>query len=169
MLLKDYITLNKNLHRNIFFSGIAFNSSKVKKNNIFFALKGNKYDGNNYIAQAIKKGAKVIISENKIVPNKKENVLFLRSLNVRKLLSKVSYKIFSKKPKTLVGVTGTNGKSSIADFYYQILDYNFKSVASIGTIGVRYGKRKIELNNTTLDPIHLSSILKNLKKKKLKI
>ena len=108
MLLKDYITLNKNLHRNIFFSGIAFNSSKVKKNNIFFAVKGSKYDGNNYIAQAIKKGAKVIISENKIVLNKNENVLFLRSSNVRKLLSKVSYKIFSQKPKILVASQWTD-------------------------------------------------------------
>ena len=146
MLLKDYITLNKNFNRNIFFSGIAFNSSKVKKNNIFFAFKGNKYDGNNYIAEAIKKGAKVIVSENKIVRNKKENVLFLRSPNVRKLLSKVSYKIFSQKPKTLVGVTGTNGKSSIADFYYQILDLNSKKVASIGTIGIKHKNKKIHSN-----------------------
>ncbi len=167
MLLKDYITLNKNLHRNIFFSGIAFNSSKVKKNNIFFAVKGSKYDGNNYIAQAIKKGAKVIISENKIVLNKNENVLFLRSSNVRKLLSKVSYKIFSQKPKILVGVTGTNGKSSIADFYYQILDLNSKKVASIGTIGIKYKNKTTTLNNTTLDPIQLGSILRDLKKKKI--
>ena len=167
MLLKDYITLNKNLNDNIFFSGIAFNSSKVKKNNIFFAVKGNKYDGNNYINQAIKKGAKIIISEKKIVQNKKDNVLFLRSSNVRKLLSKVSYKIFSQKPKTLVGVTGTNGKSSIADFYYQILDLNLKKVASIGTIGIKYKNKKTTLNNTTLDPIQLGSILKDLKKKKI--
>ena len=167
MLLKDYITLNKNFNGNIFFSGIAFNSSKVKKNNIFFAIKGNKYDGNNYIDQAIKKGARVIISENKIVRNKKDNVLFLRSSNVRKLLSKVSYKIFSKKPKILVGVTGTNGKSSIADFYYQILKLNFKKVASIGTIGIKYKNKKTTLNNTTLDPIQLGIKLRDLKKKKI--
>ena len=65
MQLKDYIpNLNKKYNR-IFFSGVSFDSSKVKKSNIFFAIKGNKFDGNNYIESAIKKGAKVIISEKK--------------------------------------------------------------------------------------------------------
>ena len=49
--------LDKSYHK-IFFSGIAFNSSHVKKNNIFFAIKGNKFDGNNYIEDAIKKELK---------------------------------------------------------------------------------------------------------------
>ena len=91
----------------------------------------------------------------------------MRSSNVRKLLSKVSYKIFSQKPKTLVGVTGTNGKSSITDFYYQILDLNSKKVASIGTIGIKHKNKTTTLNNTTLDPIQLGSILGDLKKKKI--
>ena len=61
----------------VFFSGIAFNSSNVKKNYIFFAIKGNKFDGNNYIKDAIKKGAKIIISENKI-DFKNKAVIFLK-------------------------------------------------------------------------------------------
>ena len=65
MYLKDYISnIDKNLGK-IFFSGISFNSSLVKKNNIFFAIKGNIFDGNNYINDAIKKGAKIIFSEKK--------------------------------------------------------------------------------------------------------
>ena len=66
MLLEDYIpNIDKKIGK-IFFSGISFDSSKVKKNDIFFAIKGNKFDGNNYINLAIKKGAKIIISEKKI-------------------------------------------------------------------------------------------------------
>ena len=167
MLLKDYIQYPYNKYGYTFFSGISFQSYKVKKNNIFFAIKGNKFDGNNYIEEAIKKGASIIISENKIIRKKKENILFLRSSNVRKLLAKVSYKIYSQKPKILVGVTGTNGKSSITDFYYQILNFNSKKVASIGTLGIKYKNKKKILSNTTLDPIHLGSILKNLKEKKI--
>ena len=83
------------------------------------------------------------------------------------MLAEVSYKILEKKPKKLLAVTGTNGKSSIADFYYQILNLNSKKVASIGTIGVKYKDKKKTLSNTTLDPIQLSSILKNLKKQKI--
>ena len=168
MLLKDYFTNIDKKYSDVFFSGISFNSLKIKKNNIFFAIKGNKFNGNNYINAAIKKGAKIIVSEKKIV-KKKENIVYLNFSNVRKILANVSYKILNKKPKKLVAVTGTNGKSSIADFFYQILNLNHKKAASIGTIGVRYnGKTKL-INNTTLDPIQLSSILKNLRKKKLNI
>ena len=166
MQLKDYIPNIQKRYRNIFFSGISFDSSKIKKNNIFFAIKGNKFDGNKYIDLAIKKGAKVIVTEKKIA-KKKENIIFLYSSNVRKLLANVAYKILDKKPKKLVAVTGTNGKSSIADFYYQIFNLNSKKIASIGTIGIRVKDKKENLTNTTLDPIQLSSIIKNLKKKKI--
>ena len=56
MLLKDYIPNIDKKFRELFFSGISFDSSKVKKNYIFFAVKGNTIDGNNYISTAIKKG-----------------------------------------------------------------------------------------------------------------
>ena len=166
MLLGDYFQNIQASYKKFFFSGISFNSNQVKKNNIFFAIKGNKTDGNNYIESAIKKGAKVIISEKKI-KKKKENIIFLHSLNVRKLLAKVSYKLLDEKPKKLVAVTGTNGKSSIADFYYQILNLNSKKVASIGTIGIKYKDKKKALTNTTLDPVQLSTILKDLKKEEI--
>jgi len=166
MLLKDYIPNLDKKYKNIFFSGISSNSSTVSKKHIFFAIKGSKFDGYNYINQAIKKGANVIITERKII-KKKGNIIFLRSSNVRKLLAKVSYKILNKKPKKLVAVTGTNGKSSIADFFYQILNLNSKKVASIGTIGIRHKDNKKTLKNTTLDPIQLSSIIRDLTKKKI--
>ena len=165
MLLKDYIPNIKKKYSKIFFSGVSFNSSKVKKNNIFFAIKGNKFDGNNYIDKAIKKGAKIIISDRKL-KNKKKDITYLYSSNPRKLLANISFKIFREKPKKLIAVTGTNGKSSVADFYYQILQLNFEKVASIGTLGVKYNNRIKSLENTTLDPIKLSSILNDLKKKK---
>ncbi len=166
MQLKDYIKSNKKKHAKAFFSGIAFDSSKVKKNNIFFAIKGNKVDGNKFINSAINKGAKIIVSEKKLF-KKKANIVYLQSSNVRKLLAKVSYKILGKKPNKLVAVTGTNGKSSIADFYFQLLNLNSKKVASIGTIGIRYKNKKKTLSNTTLDPIKLAAILKNLREKKI--
>ena len=65
MQLKDYIPKVNKKHGKILFSGISSDSSKVKKNDIFFAIKGNKYDGNNYIDTAIRKGAKIIVSEKK--------------------------------------------------------------------------------------------------------
>ena len=166
MLLKDYIPSVSKSQSKIFISGISFDSSKVKKNNIFFAIKGGKFDGNNYISEAIKKGAKVIVSEKKFNP-KNTKVIFLHTSNTRKLLSQVSYKVLKRKPKKIVAITGTNGKSSIADFYYQILNLNSKKVASIGTIGIKHKDKKKSLINTTSDPIQLSSILEHLIKKKI--
>ena len=149
MLLKDYIPNVKNKFKKTFFSGISFESSKVKKNNIFFAVKGNSFDGNDFIPAAIKKGSKVIISEKKIGRLKKK-ILYIQTQNIRKLLAEVSFKIHRKKPKNLIAITGTNGKSSIAEFYYQILKLNNKKVASIGTLGVKSNKKKnkvIKYNN----------------------
>ena len=166
MLLKDYIPNLNKINKKIFFSGISFDSSKVKKNFIFFAIKGSNYDGNDFIKEAIKNGAKVIVSEEKF-PKEKNDVVYLKVSNVRKLLSSVAYKIIGKKPKNLVAVTGTNGKTSVADFYYQILTANKKKVAAIGTIGIKFKNQKKISNTTTLDPIELSLVLKNLKKNKI--
>ena len=66
MQLKDFIPSIKKKYSKIFFSGISFNSSKVKKDNIFFAIKGNKLDGNNFISPAISNGAKIVVNEKKI-------------------------------------------------------------------------------------------------------
>ena len=141
MFLKDYIPNIDKKFGKISFSGLAFESSKVKKNNIFFAIKGNYFDGNNFIQKAIQKGAKIIVSEKDILI-KNKNIIFIKTQNVRKLLAEISYKILGKKPNTLVAVTGTNGKSSVADFYYQILNLNKRRVASIGTIGIKYNDKK---------------------------
>ena len=166
MLLKDYIPNVNKKFRNIFFSGISFDSKNVKKNNIFFAIKGNKIDGNKFIPLAIKKGSKIIVSEKKF--KKKHNgIIYLYTDNIRKLLADVSFKIYKKKPGNLIAVTGTNGKSSIANFYYQILKLNKKKVASIGTLGVKANNFNLKLNNTTIDPIKLGKILRILKDKNI--
>ena len=63
MLLGDYLHNIHNNYKKLFFSGISFNSNKIVKDNIFFAIKGNKIDGTNFISHAIKRGAKIIITE----------------------------------------------------------------------------------------------------------
>ena len=68
MFLGDYFNNIKNNYKKFFFSGISFNSNQVKKNNIFFAIKGNKVDGNNFILSAIKNGAKIIARKENFLP-----------------------------------------------------------------------------------------------------
>ncbi len=166
MRLGDHFQQIKKKYNDIFFSGICFDHRQFKKNYIFFAIKGNNIDGNNFIPSVIKKGCKIIVTEKKF-DEKKNKVLFIQTKNIRKLLAKISFSIFKKKPSNLLAVTGTNGKSSVSDFYYQILHLNNKNVASIGTLGVKSNNFSLNLSNTTIDPINLSKILNQLKKKKI--
>ena len=152
MLLGNYFKNIKKSYKKFYFSDISFNSSQIKKNNIFFAIRGNKIDGNNYISSAIKNGAKIIITEDK-TEGLKNNILYIKVKKIRKLLSEISFKINNTRPYNIIAVTGTNGKSSVADFYYQILNLNNKKVASIGTLGVKSKNFKKKL--TILDPITL--------------
>jgi murE/murF fusion protein len=166
MLLGDYFQNIQATYKKFFFSGISFDSTQIKKNNIFFAIKGNKIDGNDFVSSAISNGAKIVVTEKKI-NGLKNGILFIHSNNIRKLLAEISFKINNKIPNNIIAVTGTNGKSSIADFYYQILNLNNKKVASIGTLGVKSRKYKKDLSNTTIDPIQLSKILNKLKKQNI--
>ena len=86
MLISDYFQNIQATYKNFFFSGISFDSGQIKKNNIFFAIKGNKVDGNNFISSAISNGAKIVVTEKKI-DGLKNGILFIHSNNIRKLLA----------------------------------------------------------------------------------
>ena len=166
MIIGNFIKGIELKYKNNYFSGLCFDSTKCKKDNIFFAIKGTKVDGNKFINEAIQRGAKIIISSQKFQGLKK-NILFIRSSNTRKSLSEFAYIIHKEKPKNIIAVTGTNGKSSVADFYFQILKLNKKKVASIGTLGIKTQNYIKEVSNTTTDPITLSIVLNKLKKEKI--
>ena len=166
MIIGNFIKEIELRHRNHYFSGICFNSSKCKTGNIFFAIEGVKKNGNKFINHAIQNGAKTIISNQKFEGIKK-NILYIRSSNVRKLLSEFAFAIYKDKPKNIIAVTGTNGKSSVTDFYFQILKLNKKKVASIGTLGIKTQNYIKKVSNTTIDPIALSIILNRFKKERI--
>ena len=166
MIIGNFIKGIELKYKNHYFSGLCFDSTKCKKDNIFFAIKGTKIDGNKFVNHAIQEGAKIIISNKKFQGIRKK-ILFIKSPNVRKSLAEFAYSIYKDKPKNITAVTGTNGKSSVADFYYQILRLNKKKVASIGTLGIKTKNNIQKVSNTTIDPIALSIILNKLKKKKI--
>jgi len=101
MFLGNYFNNIQKKYKQIYFSGISFNSNQVKKDNIFFAIKGNRIDGNNFILSAISNGAKIIITEKKI--NELRNgILFIQTKNIRKLLAEISFKIVKKVPNNII-------------------------------------------------------------------
>ena len=166
MLLKNLIKNISNNKKNIVISGLSTNSKEIKKNYIFFAIKGNKFNGENFIQEAINKGASVIISSKKCKFVNK-NIPILKTSNIRNLLSELSSKFYKLKPKNIIAVTGTNGKTSVADIFYQILSFNKISAASIGTLGIKCNGKTIKTNLTSPDTITLHKNLQILKKKKI--
>ena len=167
MLLGKVLTNIKKKYQSISFNNIRFNSNDCKLNDVFFAINGNYSKGNKYIKDAIINGAKIIVSNLKYEGFDKNKILFLNSKNPRKLLSEVSSRYYKLKPKNIIAVTGTNGKTSVANFYQQILSLNNKKAAYIGTLGVFSKKLKIKTNNTTIDPVSIHKILQKLKKFKI--
>ena len=92
MLIGDYFHKVNSKYKSHSFSNLSFNSASCKKGSIFFAIKGNKIDGNKFIDKAILNGAKTIIS-NKGFKGFKKKILYLNSRNIRKTLSEINYKI----------------------------------------------------------------------------
>ena len=147
--------------------GISFDSRKLKKNDIFFAIKGNKISGNKFVNDAVLKGASAIISnKTQELKNCQIPVIFVK--DIRKSLSEACSNFYKKKPRNIIAVTGTNGKSSVADFFYQILNFNKVAVASIGTLGILSKKYKKKTHLTSIDPLSLHKNLQILAKNKVK-
>ena len=163
MLLKNLIKLSSVKHNKLNIRGLATNSQNVKKGFIFFAIKGRKFNGENYIQEAIKKGAAVVICSNNYKP-KTHRTIIIKTKKIRSLLSKITSKFFRLKPKNIIAVTGTNGKTSVADFFYQIFNLNNISVSSIGTLGIKYDNKILKNNLTSPDIITLHKSLEKLKK-----
>ena len=84
--------------------------------------------------------------------------------NDKKKFGKICSKFFNSKPRNIIAVTGTNGKTSVADFFYQILKLNNIHVASIGTLGIKLDKKTLNTKLTSPDVITLHKNLEILKK-----
>ena len=144
---------------------IEFDSKKISKGDLFVAIKGFKNDGNNFINSAIDKGASVIVCQ--LFPkNIIKEVTYVLVQDSRKALALISsnfYKDPSKKLK-LIGVTGTNGKTSCTTLMYNLFKKLNKKVGLISTNIILVNEKKIQSNQTTPDPLFLNNILNHMVK-----
>ena len=164
MLLKNLIKNISEDKKKTIVSGISMNSKDVKKNYIFFAIKGNNINGEKYIVEAVKNGASIIVCSKNCKFNDGKTFV-IRTNKIRNVLSEIASRFYKLKPKNIIAVTGTNGKTSVADIFYQILEINKIPVASIGTFGIKYLNKTIKTNLTSPDTITLHKNLHFLKKK----
>jgi len=162
MLLKKIIKdLPVNIQK-INIKGLSLNSRQIKNNYLFFAVKGTESNGEDYIISAIRKGAKAVVCDANCDIGKKK-IPIIKVKNIKKTMSNACKVFYKVKPKNIIAVTGTNGKSSVAEFYYQILYSQKIPVASIGTLGVKINNKIVKTNLTSLDNISLHRELERIK------
>lgn len=137
---------------------ITSNVSDVIAGSLFFAVKGFSVDGNIFISEALEKGAVAIVTENNEV---KANGCVIFVENIRKALAYASNVFFNKPSEKLciIGITGTNGKTTTSYMLAHILSQSGIKCGIIGTNGVVVGNVYKEISNTTPDSVSLHSIL----------
>ena len=134
-------------------TGVAVDSRAVKPGDLFFALAGSKTDGARFIDSAIASGAVALATDHP--PPGNRAVPFVMTPNPRRALALAAATFFPRQPATIVAVTGTSGKTSVAAFTRQIWQRLGHQSASIGTIGLVSPKRTIYGSLTTPDPVAL--------------
>mgnify|MGYP006280612997 CR=1 FL=1 len=149
-------------------TGITCNSKKVQKGYVFVAIEGLKVDGNKYIDEAISKGASVIFTEKDV---QKDNIPIIKVKDARKKLALLLKEYYDNPTEKLfvIGVTGTNGKTTTVHLLDSIFNKAGISTALIGTLGIKIGNKYIKNNLTTPDAEYLYELFDEFVNKKVKV
>lgn len=140
-------------------SGLAFDSRAVKAGDLFFAIAGTHQDGARYIDDAVRKGAAGIVASGPRPTSLPDSISYVAVADTRSALAHAAAKFYARQPDTIVAVTGTSGKTSVADFTRQIFIASGYHAASIGTLGV-ITKDKADYGSlTTPDPVALHKMI----------
>ncbi|MEN3953123.1 UDP-N-acetylmuramoyl-L-alanyl-D-glutamate--2,6-diaminopimelate ligase [Iodidimonas sp. SYSU 1G8] len=143
--------------------GLSCDSRTVSSGYLFAALAGTRARGADFVAQAIERGAVAVLAEPDVaVPA--AGVYLVPDVNPRRRLAHMAARFFAAQPETVVAVTGTNGKSSVADFVRQIWARAGLKSGSMGTLGVRAAGMAAVPTLTTPDPIEIHARLADMKR-----
>lgn len=141
-------------------SGLQTQSQRVKAGDLFFCYKGEKHDSHDNIAEVIRNGAAAVICEKKLDCRIPQIIVGDGRAQIAPV-ARAFYGYPDKKLK-IVGVTGTNGKTTTTYMLSSIFEANGNGTGVIGTLGVCYGKRFVSPELTTPDPIYLYSVLSDM-------
>ncbi len=142
--------------------GVTADSRKVEPGYLFAALSGTKSDGASFIASAIEKGASAILVAATVRLPEGLSVPLIKVEEPRRALALIAARFFGRQPEIAVAVTGTSGKTSVADFTRQIFTNIGRKAASVGTIGVVKPDGATYGSLTTPDPVSLHATLASL-------
>ena len=152
-------------------TGVETNSLRIERGNIFLAKAGSTKitHGVHYSNQAFQRGASLIITDSEgyqfaLHKNLKLTLPFIIVQDLERTLDTICEALYPGKPNFMMGVTGTNGKTSVVNFTQQLIEKKNKSCVTIGTLGVG-GVLSIKTENTTPDRAFISRVLQKAKSK----
>ncbi|HVZ63079.1 MAG TPA: UDP-N-acetylmuramoyl-L-alanyl-D-glutamate--2,6-diaminopimelate ligase [Lacunisphaera sp.] len=145
-------------------SGLAMDSRRVMPGNLFFALPGRRTDGNSFIDEAITRGAVAIVAE-RIPAATAARVTYVQVADARRALAQVSQRYFNFPDRALdlVGVTGTNGKTTVTNLIKHLLSTTAQRVGVIGTVNYDLGARVVPSYRTTPESLDLYGMLAQMR------
>lgn len=157
-LLKDVETLEIVGNTNIEINKIEYDSRKVEKGDVFVAIEGYQTDGHRYIDSAVKNGAVAIVVQSK--PANELSVPYVIAKDTRKALSLMAsaYYDYPSKKMKLIGVTGTNGKTTVTYLVKSTLEFAGYKVGLIGTNQNMIGNKVLESERTTPESLELQKL-----------
>ncbi len=138
--------------------GIQFNSRKIRPGDLFVAINGFSADGHRYINQAIANGAAAVVGEQNVYGL---NVPYYQTSDSRKALARLASNFYGHPSKNhiMIGITGTNGKTTTAYLLKHIIEQSGITCSMIGTVNNMINNQAIQSKNTTPDPLELQSLL----------
>jgi UDP-N-acetylmuramoyl-L-alanyl-D-glutamate--2,6-diaminopimelate ligase len=147
-------------------TGLCCDSRQVSAGNIFFALPGSAVDGLAYVPQAIANGAKVVVAE-QLPENLDITICYVQVAKVRQAMAQLAaaYHQHPTRDIPVIGVTGTNGKTSITYLLEAILKQAGFAPAVFGTIEYRFGTQRLESSHTTPESVELLAMMADFRQK----
>lgn len=158
----DYKIESGNLNKNI--TEIKYDSREIKNGNLFIAISGFETDGHKFISQAVENGAQAVIIEKELAEYQ-DGITYIRVQNSRKAMADLA-KVFFKNPLTeidLIGITGTNGKTTTSFLLYNILKEEAGKAALFGTIKNIIADQEIDSSRTTPESVDLYRYFSDMK------
>ena len=150
--------------QNIDITSVTHDSRNITKGSLFICIKGYSFDGHTYIDKAIESGAAAIVVEDMPETYHSERTTFIQVKDTREALALISAAWFDYPARklTVIGLTGTKGKTTTAHMIKKILEESGNIVGMIGTIGAYIGEEKIPTKNTTPESYELHSLFKQM-------
>jgi UDP-N-acetylmuramoyl-L-alanyl-D-glutamate--2,6-diaminopimelate ligase len=142
-------------------TGFALDHRKVARGNVFGAFRGTRFNGEDFIVNAVKRGAVAVVARPEA---QVEGVPHLAADEPRKLFAELAARFFAPYPETIVAVTGTNGKTSTVELTRQLWRMDGRRSASIGTLGVTTADDQVATGLTTPDIVTFLSNMAGMRR-----